>query len=77
MLGPKAVEVGIRADRLQQRTLALAEIQRLAQGMGQQQDIGKQDGGIKAEAVDRLQGNLGSQFRIDLAVNSEPLSERI
>src|SRR3546814_7837098 len=45
------------------RPFVFLEGQPLAQRLRNEQDIGEQDGGVKAEAADRLQGDLGGQFR--------------
>ena len=45
-------------------TLPGREREAEAQRLERQQDIGEQDGGVDAEAIDRLQGDLGGQLRL-------------
>ena len=51
------------AQRRQDRSLALAIRQPMAQRPWQHQDVAEQDGSIEAEAADRLQRHLGRQRR--------------
>jgi hypothetical protein len=53
-----------RHGRRQQGAFPFGETQRLAQGVRDHQNVGKQDGGIHAIAADGLQGHFRRQFRI-------------
>ena len=52
-----------RSQRREPRPLALAELDRLAHGIRNDQDIGEQDGGVEAEAAYRLQRRLDRELR--------------
>jgi hypothetical protein len=54
----------LRPDRRHQRSVAFLEAQVAAQCVRHHEDIGKKDRCIETETPDRLQGNLGREFRI-------------
>ena len=56
-------QLGRRRDRIEARALAFDEAHALAQRVGNDEDVGKQDRRVKAVAADRLQRHLGGECR--------------
>src|ERR1700728_642056 len=67
-LAPETVHGRRSLQRIKARSFSFLECYALAEGVRYDQDVGKQDRRIEAEAPDRLQGNLGGAFGIEAQI---------